>query len=367
MVPNTQLRTTMDDIKFMKVALELSKKGIGFTEPNPLVGAVIAKNNRIIASGYHPRFGAPHAEQFALKNIKEKDTTLYVTLEPCAHYGKTPPCTECILENKTARVVIAMKDPNPLVNGKGIQRLQEQGVKVEVGLLQHIAAKINRHYITFMTKKRPYVTLKAGLSIDGKLTDKYRESQWVTDETLRQISHSFRGEFSAIMAGVQTVMDDDPQLTLRERGWAHKRFYRVILDTRNRLETDLRIFKEQERFPLILFSSKHARAKTPKTEHHFFINPHESGRGLDLGEVLETLHGMGIASVMVEGGGTLFDSFLKAQLYDEIVLSIANKLIGGESSVQFFSSGVSVSSPIVLEEREIIPLETGYILRGYRV
>lgn len=356
----------MDDIKFMKVALELSKKGIGFTEPNPLVGAVIVKSNRIIAFGYHPHFGAPHAEQFALKNTKEKDTTLYVTLEPCAHYGKTPPCTECILENKVGRVVIAMKDPNPLVNGKGIKRLQEQGVKVEVGLLQHIAAKINRHYITYMTKKRPYVTLKAGVSIDGKLTDKYRKSQWVTDETLRQFSHSFRGEFSAIMAGVRTVIDDDPQLTLRESGWAHKRFYRVILDTRNRLETDLRIFKEQERFPLILFSSNQARDKTPKTEHHFFINPHESGRGLDLGEVLATLHGMGIASVMVEGGGTLFDSLLKAQLYDEIVLSVANTLIGGESSVQFFSSGVSVSSPIVLEEREIIPLETGHIIRGYR-
>lgn len=363
---NTQLRMTMNDIKFMKAALQLSKKGIGFTEPNPLVGAVIVKNNRIIASGYHPRFGAAHAEQFALKHVKEKDTTLYVTLEPCAHYGKTPPCTKCILEKKVIRVVIAMKDPNPLVNGKGIKRLQEQGVKVEVGLLHHIAAKINRHYITYMTEKRPYITLKAGVSIDGKLTDKYRKSQWVTDETLRQYSHSFRGEFSAIMAGVQTVIDDDPQLTLRESGWAHKRFYRVILDTRNRLDTSLRIFKEQERFPLILFSSKQARDKTLKAEHHFFVSPHKLGRGLDLTEVLETLYRMGIASVMVEGGGTLFDSLLKARLYDEIVLSIANTLIGGETSVQFFSSGASVSSPIVLKEKEIIPLETGHILRGLK-
>jgi riboflavin-specific deaminase-like protein len=169
------------------------------------------------------------------------------------------------------------------------------------------------------------------------------------------------------MAGVQTVIDDDPQLTLRESGWAHKRFYRVILDSRNRLDTSLRIFNQQERFPLILFSSKQARDKTPKAEHHFFINPHESGRGLDLTEVLETLYRMGIASVMVEGGGTLFDSFLKAQLYDEIVLSIANTIIGGEPSVQLFSSGASVSSPIVLKEKEIIPLETGHIIRGYRV
>jgi diaminohydroxyphosphoribosylaminopyrimidine deaminase/5-amino-6-(5-phosphoribosylamino)uracil reductase len=357
----------MDDIKFMKAALQLSKKGIGFTEPNPLVGTVIVKNNRIIATGYHPRFGAAHAEQFALKNVKEKDTTLYVTLEPCSHHGKTPPCTDCILEKKVTRVVIAMKDPNPQVNGKGIKRMQEQGVKVEVGLLRHIAAKINRHYIAYMTKKRPYVTLKAGMSIDGKLTDKYRKSQWVTNETLRQYSHSFRGEFSAIMAGLQTVIDDNPQLTLRESGWAHKRFYRVIPDTRNQLDTSLKIFNQQERFPLILFSAKDARDKTPKTGHHFFVSSHESGRGLNLTEVLETLHSIGIASVMVEGGGTLFDSLLKAQLYDEIVLTIANTLIGGESSVQLFSSGASVSSPIVLKEREIIPLETGYIIRGYRV
>jgi diaminohydroxyphosphoribosylaminopyrimidine deaminase / 5-amino-6-(5-phosphoribosylamino)uracil reductase len=357
----------VDDVKFMKAALELSKKGIGFTEPNPLVGAVIVKNNRIIASGYHPRFGAAHAEQYALKHVKEKDTTLYVTLEPCSHHGKTPPCTDCILDKKVKRVVIAMKDPNALVNGKGIKRLQKQGVNVEIGLLHPIAAHINRHYITYMTQKRPYITLKAGVSIDGKLTDKHRKSQWITDEHLRQYSHSFRGEFSAIMVGVQTVIDDNPQLTLRENGWAHKRFYRVILDTRNRLNADLRIFnpREQERFPLVLFSSKETQDKTMKTKHHFFISPNESGYGLNLTEVLEILHNMGIASVMVEGGGSLFDSFLKLRLYDEIALSMANTLIGGDSSVQIFSSGTDVASPVILKKKEIINLKTGCIIRGY--
>ncbi|UCH93723.1 MAG: bifunctional diaminohydroxyphosphoribosylaminopyrimidine deaminase/5-amino-6-(5-phosphoribosylamino)uracil reductase RibD [Candidatus Aminicenantes bacterium] len=363
---NTQLRVTIDDIKFMKAALLLSKKGTGLTEPNPLVGAVVVKNNRVISSGYHARYGAPHAEQIALKNVNETGTTLYVTLEPCTHHGKTPPCTDCILKNKVKRVVMAMKDPNPLVNGKGIKLLEDQGVTVDLGLLQHVASKINRHYITYMTKKRPYVTLKAGVSIDGKLTDKYRNSQWITDETLRQYSHSFRGEFSAVMAGAQTVIDDDPQLTLREKGWKYKQLYRVILDSRNRLDTNLRIFKEQQRFPLILFSSKKTRDKAPKIEHHFFVSPDETGRGLKLAEILETLYGMGIASVLVEGGGYIFDSFLKTQRYDEIVLSTANTLIGGEASVQFFPSGASVSSPIILKKREIIPLETGYIIRGYR-
>lgn len=357
----------MDDIKFMKAAFQLSKKGIGFTEPNPLVGAVVVKNNRIIATGYHARYGAPHAEQMALKHVKEKDTTLYVTLEPCVHHGKTPPCTDCILEKRVKRVVVSIKDPNPLVNGRGIKRLQEQGVKVEVGLLPHIAARVNRHYITYVTRKRPYITLKAGVSIDGKLTDKYRRARWITDENLRQYSHSFRGEFSAIMAGVQTVIDDNPQLTLRETGWRDKRLYRVILDTRNRLDTNLNIFNRQERFPLVIFSSEDTQNKTPKTGHHFFVSPHESGRGLKLEPIMEALYNMGIASVLVEGGGTLFDSLLKTQLYDEIVLYTANTLIGGDSSVQFFTSGTDVSSPIVLKKREIIPLDTGCIIRGYRV
>jgi len=356
----------VDDIKFMKAALQLSKKGKGVTEPNPQVGAVVVKNNKIISTGYHARFGAPHAEQIALKDLNEVETTLYVSLEPCAHFGKTPPCTECILSRQIQRVVIAMKDPNPLVNGKGIKRLREQGIKVEVGLLQPIAEKINRHYIVYMSQKRPYVTLKAGVSIDGKLTDKFGKSQWITGETLRSYSHSFRGEFSAIMAGVNTVIVDNPQLTLREKGWKGKRLFRVILDSQNKLNTNLRIFREQDRFPLILFSSKNAPNKTLKVENHFFINSNPNNRGLQLEEVLETLHRLGIASVMVEGGGELFDSFLKTGLYDEIVLSIADKLIGGGASVQFFPSGSDVSSPIKFKNREIITLDTGYIIRGYK-
>lgn len=355
----------MSDIQYMKAALKLSKKGLGLTEPNPLVGAVVVKNGKVIASGYHRRYGDAHAEQMALAGVTEENTTVYVTLEPCLHYGKTPPCTGLLVEKKVERVVVAMQDPNPRVNGGGIRALRENGVNVDVGLLGDVARKINRHYLTFMTEKRPYVTLKAGISIDAKLTDKYRKSQWITGEYLRQFSHSFRGEFSAIMAGAGTVIDDNPMLTLREEGWGCKRFYRVILDSRNRLDTSLKIFREQERFPLILFSSTQAPGQTAKVEHHFFVPPTPEG-GLDLEEVMNTLYNMGIASVMVEGGGQLFDSFLKTRLYDEIVFSVADKLIGGGPSVQFFQSGAPVDSPVVLNEREIIPLETGYIIRGYR-
>jgi diaminohydroxyphosphoribosylaminopyrimidine deaminase/5-amino-6-(5-phosphoribosylamino)uracil reductase len=358
----------MTDIKFMKAALGLSKKGMGFTEPNPMVGAVVVKNNRILSTGYHARFGAPHAEQIALENINEIDTTLYVTLEPCAHYGKTPPCADLILKKQVKRAVVAIQDPNPLVNGKGIRQLTEHGVQVDVGLFRDIALKINRHYFKYMIQKLPYVTLNAGVSIDGKLTDKYRKSQWISDEELRLCSHSLRGEFSAILAGVRTVIDDDPQLTVREKAWNGKKLYRVILDSNNVLDTARKVFRDQDNFPLVLFSSTEAKNRTPNpgAVHHFFVSPDRRYGGLCLREVLERLYRLGTASILVEGGGSIINSFLSAGLYDEIVLFTADKLIGGTLSVQLFAEGAAVANPLELKNREVIPMKNGYIVRGYK-
>jgi diaminohydroxyphosphoribosylaminopyrimidine deaminase/5-amino-6-(5-phosphoribosylamino)uracil reductase len=358
----------MADIKYMKIALQLSKKGMGFTEPNPMVGAVVVKGDRILSTGYHARFGAVHAEHAALEHVTETGTTLYVTLEPCVHYGKTPPCTDLILEKRVKRVVVAVRDPNPLVNGKGIRQLRERGVQVDVGLCRDIALKINRHYLKFTSAKMPYVTLHAGVSIDGKLTDKYRKSRWISDEELRMYSHSMRGEFSAVLAGVNTVMDDNPQLTVREKAWQGKRLFRAILDSNNILETGLNIFRDRENFPVIFFSSAEAENKTPnpEAEHHFFVSRDREYGGLSLPEVLGQLYRMGVASVLVEGGGGVINSFITTGLYDEIVLFTADKLIGGTLSVQLFAEGAGVSDPVRLKEREILCLETGYIVRGYR-
>jgi len=354
----------------MKVAVQLSKKAIGFTEPNPLVGAVVVKDNRIISTGYHTRFGADHAERMALMPVSEPGTTLYVSLEPCCHHGKTPPCTDLIVEKKVKRVVVAMQDPNPRVNGCGIRQLREHGITVDVGVLQPVAETVNRHYLKYICGDKPYVTINAGVSLDGKLTDKYRKSQWITDEELRLMSHSLRGEYSAILAGVKTVADDNPQLTIREKGWGDKRFFRVVLDSRNSLICckDWTIFREQTKFPLVLFSSSEAENKTPnpKAAHHFFVPPDKANSGLNLEAVLRQLHRLGIASVLVEGGGQVISSFLRTGLYDEIMLFTADKLLGGGDSVQLFADGASVSSPVKLEEREILPLETGFLVRGYR-
>jgi diaminohydroxyphosphoribosylaminopyrimidine deaminase/5-amino-6-(5-phosphoribosylamino)uracil reductase len=356
----------MEDIKYMKIALKLALKGKGFTEPNPMVGAVVAKDGDVVAVGYHRKYGAEHAEREALQKVTIPGTTLYITLEPCSHVGKTPPCADLIIRKKVKRVVAALQDPNPLVDGCGICKLEENGIAVEVGLLSDMARHINRHYLKYISQKMPYVTLKAGVSMDGKLTDKYRKSQWVTSEEMRTFSHSLRGEFSAIMVGMQTAVADDPQLNIRENAWEDKKLYRVVLDTHNRLDTRLRIFGgDQERFPLVIFSSKQAQDRTPKIKHHFFVTPGPGG-GLHLEEVMKVLYQQEIASVLVEGGGGLFNSFLQQKLYDEIILGKAGTLLGGKDSVQVFPQGTSVSTPIQLNQREIIELKTGYFVRGYR-
>ncbi len=357
--------TTKRDIKFMKAALNISRCAIGYTEPNPLVGAVVVKGNKIISTGYHKGFGCDHAEVEALKNVLETGTTLYVTLEPCPHHGKTPPCTTLLQHKKVRRVVVAMQDPNPQVNGRGIKLLRGAGIQVDVGILSNQASHLNRHYLKFMNHQLPYVALKAGVSLDGKLTDKNRHSQWITDGELRDIAHGLRGEFSAVMVGVKTVLADNPGLNIRQEGWTGKQLYRIVLDYKNILDTGLEIFKDQERFPLVIFSSKAARSSTKKVDHHYFVSS-EADNKLSLNRVLDQLYRLGIASVMVEGGGTLIDSFLKEDLWDEFLLFQAGKLIGGEESVQLFASGKKLSASVQLKRREVYPLQSGTIIRGFK-
>jgi diaminohydroxyphosphoribosylaminopyrimidine deaminase/5-amino-6-(5-phosphoribosylamino)uracil reductase len=352
------------DHKYMKVALKLSRSGMGFTEPNPMVGAVVVKGNKILSTGYHSSFGARHAEQMALAPVKQAGTTLYVTLEPCAHHGKTAPCSDLIISKKVKRVVVSLIDPNPLVNGKGIACLEASGIQVDLSLYEEVAKEINRHYLKYIVKNIPYVAIHAGVSLDGKLTDRYKISRWVTSRDLRKYSHSIRGEYCAILAGANTIREDNPQLTVREKGWQGKRLYRVVLDSQNSLDPTFKIFKNQSRFPLIIFSSSKAKNKTARVKHHYFINCGPDG--LDLKQVLQTLSRIGISSLLVEGGGQVIDAFLRQRLYDEIILFTANTLLGGEKAVQLFASGEKVSRPLVLRDVDILTLENGCVIRGYR-
>ncbi len=346
----------------MHLALSLGEKGLGLTEPNPKVGAVVVRDGKILATGFHRKYGEVHAERSALEKTEARNATLYISLEPCSHTGHTPPCTDIIIEKGVSRVVIPFEDPNPEVNGEGIKKLKKAGIKVETGLLREEAENSNRHYLKYITTGIPWVTVNAGVTIDGKLSDNERNSRWITGELLRKVSHSLRGEFSAIIAGKATVQDDDPMLTIREEGWEEKNFIRVILDSKNRLNDEMKVFNMGEKWPLYVFSNKKYKSSGKKCDNHFFID--SDAGGLDLMKVLTILGNNGVASVLVEGGGTLISSFLRSGLCDEIVFFTADKLLGGRNSVEIFSEGVSISEPVILRDRKIIDLNEGYIIRG---
>jgi diaminohydroxyphosphoribosylaminopyrimidine deaminase/5-amino-6-(5-phosphoribosylamino)uracil reductase len=353
------------DRKFMKIALGLSQKGLGYTEPNPLVGAVVVKDGRTLATGYHSAFGAPHAEAMALEHLAIPCATLYLTLEPCSHFGKTPPCVDLIIARKVRRVVTAMIDPNPLVNGRGIRKLRAHGIETRVGIGRDQAERINRHYLKAMRSRVPYVTLHAGMSLDGKLTDDAGHSRWVTSEEGRRLSHSLRGEFSAILAGRGTVLADNPQLNLREAGWEGKTLYRVVLDSANTLPRSLNIFREQEKFPLVIFSSRAAANQKKKVPLHFFVR--HDAHGLVLADMLDELNRLGIASLLVEGGGRVLDSFIRERRFDEAAFFISDKIVGGRNSVQVFASGVSrLEEALQLTDCRWTEYAGGVMLRGMR-
>jgi len=358
------VREKMADEKFMKIALKLSQLGQGHTEPNPLVGAVVVKNGKILSTGYHRAFGLAHAEAMALENVHIPGATLYLTLEPCCHFGKTPPCSELIIAKKISRVVTAISDPNPLVNGRGSERLQACGIKTSYGLYADWATHINRHYLKAIKTRMPYVAIHAGVSLDGKLTDKNGNSQWITSVELRRMAHSLRGEFSAILAGRNTITTDNPRLTLREPGWHGKSLFRVILDSQNSLSRRLRIFQEQEKFPLVVFSSQKAANQVKKVPRHFFVS--ENSEGLNLKDIMSTLFQLGIASVLVEGGGKTIASFIKQNMFDEIMLFSSRQIVGGKTSSQLYEAGsASLAQAMHLVDCERIELASGTILRGF--
>jgi diaminohydroxyphosphoribosylaminopyrimidine deaminase / 5-amino-6-(5-phosphoribosylamino)uracil reductase len=353
------------DEKFMKIALKLSQRGLGRTEPNPMVGAVVVKDGRILSTGYHPAYGSKHAETMALENMHTPGATLYLTLEPCCHFGKTPPCTELIIAKKISRVVMAMEDPNPVVSGRGHSQLKSRGIKTSCGLCADWAAHINRHYLKAIRTRTPYVTLHAGASLDGKLTDDCGHSRWVTSEEGRRYSQSLRGEFSAILAGRGTILADDPRLNLRESGWEGKTLYRVVLDSANSLPRRLKIFQEQDQFPLVIFSSRDAADQRKKVPRHFFVR--HGADGLVLADVLEKLFELGIASLLVEGGGRVLDSFIRQRLFDEVAFFISNRIVGGRNSVQIFASGVTrLEDALELVDCRWSEYAGGTLLRGYR-
>ncbi|MFN4320018.1 MAG: bifunctional diaminohydroxyphosphoribosylaminopyrimidine deaminase/5-amino-6-(5-phosphoribosylamino)uracil reductase RibD [Aquificaceae bacterium] len=319
-----------EDFKFMERALELAKRRKGLTHPNPTVGCVIVKDGKIVGEGYHEKAGMPHAEVVALQKAGEraKGATLYVTLEPCTHFGRTPPCTDAIIRAGLKRVVIASLDPNPLVSGKGVERLKKAGIEVSVGVLEEEARRLNEDFFIYISQKRPYITLKWAQSIDGSMATKSSDSKWISGEESRYFAHQLRSEATAILVGINTALRDDPELTIRAFSWERQPM-RIVLDPQLRIREDLRIVKDGKAPTLIITSSEN-KEKIKRLEDmglKVIIAPTLEGK-LNLGEVLRELYFMEIMHLLVEGGSITHTTFIKENLFDRLWVFLAPMLIG---------------------------------------
>lgn len=330
----------MAEEQFMKRAIELAKQGVGWTAPNPLVGAVVVKNGRVIGEGYHRKYGELHAERNALAACTEDPAgaTLYVTLEPCCHYGKTPPCTEIIIEKKIAKVVIGSRDPNPKVAGKGARILREHGIEVVEDYMREACDALNPVFFHYITTKTPYVVLKFAMTLDGKIATRTGASKWITGEAARNHVHQLRGRYAGILAGIGTVLADDPMLNCRIDG-AHQPL-RIILDSHLRIPMGSRLVRSAKEYPLLIVCNESTRDREEGTNRiqkleeagaKVWTLPEKNGHP-DLNVLMQRLGEEKIDSVLIEGGGTVNEAALKAHIVHHVYAYIAPKIFGGEDA-----------------------------------
>lgn len=325
----------MNDSDYMKLAIELAKKGEGAVSPNPMVGAVIVKDGRIIGQGYHEKYGEKHAERNALASCTEsaEGATIYVTLEPCCHYGKQPPCTEAVINAGIKRVVVGSRDPNPLVSGKGNEMLRESGIIVEEDFMKEECDSINYVFFHYITKKMPYVIMKYAMTMDGKIAAYTGDSRWVTGEEARQLVHRDRSRYTGIMVGSQTVLNDNPMLTCRISGGRNP--IRIICDTRLRTPVDSDIVNSADRIRTIIATGYDAvvRYDEYKEKGCEMITVNEKDGHIDIKELMKTLADMKIDSILLEGGGTLNWAALNAGIVNKVQTYIAPKIVGGRDAL----------------------------------
>ncbi len=333
---------------YMKRAIALAKFGEGAVNPNPLVGAVIVKDNRIIGEGYHRRYGELHAERDAFAHLTEDATgaEMYVTLEPCCHHGKQPPCVEAIIEHGIKRVYVGSDDPNELVSGKGYETLRKAGIEVVTGVLKDECDALNRVFFHYIVKKTPYVAMKYAMTMDGKIACYTGESKWVTGEAARADVQRLRNKYMAIMVGVQTVLADDPMLTCRMEGGRNP--VRIICDSKLRTPLNSNIVKTAKEVRTIIACVNIAEDAKKQNLLNSGIeiletSPDDDGH-VDVSEMLIRLGEMGIDSILLEGGGTLNYSFLNAGKVNEVITYIAPKIFGGDGTFTPVK-GVGVANP----------------------
>ncbi|MDN5348040.1 MAG: diaminohydroxyphosphoribosylaminopyrimidine deaminase [Clostridia bacterium] len=327
----------MTDESYMQRALELARLGLGRTSPNPAVGAVVVSRGEVVGEGYHQKAGTPHAEIHALQaaGSRAKGATLYVTLEPCCHFGRTPPCTKAIIAAGIRRVVAAMPDPNPRVSGKGLAELREAGLEVEVGVLAQEAQELNEAFIKYITSGRPWVTMKMAVSLDGKIATFTGASRWITGPESRLKAHQMRDTHDVVLVGIGTVLADDPLLTTRLPGGRGRDAARVILDSRLRIPLEARVVRLASPAPTLVATTAAAPPEKLAILQgkgvEVLILPSEEGR-VSWPALLEALAARGWTSILIEGGAEVNASALAAGVVDKVVAFIAPKIIGGRSA-----------------------------------
>jgi len=329
----------------MKRTLALARKGVGKTSPNPMVGAVVVKKGRIIGEGYHQFFGGPHAETVALANLTKRQTTgatLYVNLEPCCHYGKTPPCSEPILNSGIAKIVIGIIDPNPCVFGQSIQEFRKYGIEIVTGVLETECRELNRGYLKHITTGLPWVTVKIAQTLDGRIADPQGKSQWISGELARKAVHRLRASHDAVLVGIGTVKKDNPQLTVREVKGPQPR--RVVLDPHLDIPLDSALFQDSTTNPVWIITSKHAdseRKTSLESRNIKVLEVPENHPPFAWEPILRLLGNNGITSVLVEGGGIVFTGLLRENLADRVIINIAPKLLGNSALPAISDLGIS--------------------------
>jgi diaminohydroxyphosphoribosylaminopyrimidine deaminase/5-amino-6-(5-phosphoribosylamino)uracil reductase len=360
---------------YMGEALKLAKKGAGRVSPNPMVGAVVVKNGKIIGKGYHRFFGGAHAEINAIESAGNavKGADLYVTLEPCSHFGKTPPCVEALINSGIRKVFIGMVDPNPFVSGKGIRKLKKAGITVKTGILDMKCRRLNESFVKHITKKEPFVILKSAISLDGKIASHTGDSKWITCEESRRFVHRMRFESDAVMVGVGTVIADDPRLNVRLFRKIKKEPFRVIVDSSLKIPLGSNVLKPDFAEKTIVAVSKEKsvskKSGVIKNMGAQVIPVPVKNKRIDLKVLIRILAKKGIASILLEGGSEVNAAALEAKIVDRVMLFYSPKLVGGKKAFGMIGGqGKSlISEAIKVDDLNIRRMGTDFIVEGYVV
>lgn len=356
----------------MEMAYSFAERAKGWSSPNPHVGALIVKKDVIVGCGYHEKPGKPHAETIALQQAgsSARNSTMYITLEPCVHWGRTPPCVDSILQSGVKRVVVSALDPNPQVYKKGIRRMRQAGMDVSTGLLEEKNKRLNEVYNKYIQQSIPFVTAKVAASLNGKIATKSQAARWISSAETRKYMHLLRGEHDAIMVGINTLIQDDPQLTVRHSHWKGKRITRVILDSNLRFPLGARIVNTLAKGDILVFTNRKDTSKKAKMLAHCGIHVIHLFSPLpliDLKKVLSVLGRREISSVLVEGGSRLMSSMIAEKLVDKMYVTLSPKLIGGENAPTFFEgeSPDSIKRALRLKTMHAFSIDKDFVVEGY--